>query len=434
MIPVKTDMELCVIKSFKAAISTMKPKALIAICAQNLGRAISEKYRLTIISRLQRPSLMLRHWANPIFLNRFIRLQQQNNFTNQIRLPSVELHLTTILKSRPLSSGVYRSNLRNKSTHASSATFQFANYTDILHPDFHSQSRPMLQMWLKQARSISALIKKRLSEWQPSMDQLIGHGLSALKALFADFPMHTAVPPEVGPASLYLGRPASDRTRIKPDPLIFQPMSGLAPKHSGFLNRVLQSAFATAFMVPHGKIFSKMHLMQWDGHFCVNTGLPATTINGVRYNPDEEIEEKFLNRHFSILSHRTLEPLRHWPNRLIDTDELGVQRIPDLSDKKIPEAPPALTDKRIRHFTDNSSRENTMFSSLKPPKMKLAVSEKKAVPDFRGELQNIERRLKKIKPTESSPPQSNIDIHQISEKVYDEIERKLRIERERRGL
>jgi TRAP-type uncharacterized transport system substrate-binding protein len=66
--------------------------------------------------------------------------------------------------------------------------------------------------------------------------------------------------------------------------------------------------------------------------------------------------------------------------------------------------------------------------------MKLAVSEKKAVPDLKDEFQNLEQRVKKIKSAESNTTHNNIDIHHISERVYDEIERKLRIERERRGL
>jgi hypothetical protein len=256
---------------------------------------------------------------------------------------------------------------------------------------------------------------------------------------------------------------------MKPAPFIFQLMPGQTSKRHSFLNRALQNInrqlfgrrsndidpqpvigssdgglarllprifkeLSATFMAPFGGIFPKTHLRWMNRHICVQTDFPGTIINGDRYKYDEEIEEKILNRHLSTLSHLTLQPFRRWPNLLLETEERETLRSPGQSDEENLKVPAAFIDKRIRYLTDKSSRENNVFSMLRPPKMKLAVSERKAAPDLRGELQNIERRLKSIKPTESSPPQSNIDIHQISERVYDEIERKLRIERERRGL
>jgi hypothetical protein len=153
-----------------------------------------------------------------------------------------------------------------------------------------------------------------------------------------------------------------------------------------------------------------------------------------RFVPYQESEEKTLKRYFSILTHLTLQPFRPWPNRLIDKDGLNALRLSGSVAEERLEPPPAFIDKRTRHFVDDASRKNNEISQRMPPKMKLAVSEKKDAPDFKNEFQNLEQQLKKIKSSENISTHSNIDIHQISERVYDEIERKLRIERERRGL
>ena len=353
---------------------------------QDFEKCITHKYEPTIMSRLQWPTLKLRHEANQFFFNCFIRLQQQNIFKNLIRFPSIRFHLTTRLNTKLYSHDEHRPNLRNTSAGDDTDSYRMPLYNNILHPDMH------LQGPLRQVDS-----------------------------------MWTIISPEVGSASPDSGKPGSKHFSLRQEPLLFRRISGRTFKYPAFLNRAVQKE-------PRGGIIPDMHLRQGDDYLFFNKSLPGTIANMARFVPYQESKEKTLKRYFSILTHLILQPFRPWPNRLIDKDGLKALRLSGQIAEERLEPLPAFIDKRTRHFVDNASRKNNEISQRMPPKMKLAVSEKKDVPDFKNEFQNLEQQLKKINSAESSPTHSSIDIHQISERVYDEIERKLRIERERRGL
>lgn len=68
-----------------------------------------------------------------------------------------------------------------------------------------------------------------------------------------------------------------------------------------------------------------------------------------------------------------------------------------------------------------------------PPDMKFAVPETPTSHEFCNEIKKIKAQTETLHPQES-PPVPEIDIHQLTNKVYEEIERKIRVERERRGL
>jgi len=440
MTPAATNKKVLTVNTSNTGFFSIKPGGPIAVCARDFGRRIQEKYRLAIISLLRRPRLTLRQMHNPVSVNRFIRFLLQNKWTHQIRLPSVKLHLTTILHPRPLSPVGQRPGVKIKSTCPPAQVWRSDGILG------------MLQMWLNQARLLSVGQKERSYGWPTSFDPIISK-LSDFGALLDESHKKTKAFTDFRPLSLNFGRLDSGRS------------SG----HRGIFNRVLQNFSGRLFGRPLNVIVPPPAMGSSDGHrkrlmpvvgsepsigskrlsdemfpktiwglmnrpIRTQTDFPATTIRGDRYNSGEDTQEQNTSRQLASLSHLALKPFSHWPDRLIDIAGREALRESARVTEKKPKPSPMFADKRTIHLTDKSGRERPVFSACKPVKITLAVSEKKAVADFNAEFQNIKRQLETLKPAEKMQPHIDIDIHQLSEKVYDEIGRKLRIERERRGL
>jgi hypothetical protein len=440
-------MNHCVTKSFQLAICPFKPGAFVPVSVQDFEKYITHKYELTVMSWLQPLTLALRHGANPFFFNRFIRLLRQNMFKNLTRLSSVRLHLATILNSKFFSSDDGRPDLTNKPTNAVTESFKLIGYNNILHPDFRPQGQLLLQAWLGQTRSIFAQILKRLSDWQSRTTPFLHNFFSTSGALNAKpssqkekyFSSAQRISQLVtSPATCRHGLVKRMMPKFKenffnrllhhtgPYSAIDSSDDHHAPFFPISVNGPLNKSIESPGEVSQQKFFNRINCP-----FRVLVDFPTTTLRNYRPKRAEDIEGQNSIRHMSVISHLTLKPFRQWPDSLFDKEKLENTRLPGQVYEYRSKLPPALIDKRTRHFMDNASRQNNAFSLRTPPKMEMAVSEKKAVPDFKNQFQ---QQLKKIESAESSPAHGNIDIHHISERVYNEIERKLRIERERRGM
>jgi hypothetical protein len=412
-----------VTKSFQLVISPFAPGVFVPVSVQDFEKCITHKYEPTVMSQLQRLSLKLQQDANPFFFNRFVRVLQKNMFKNLIRLASVRLHLTTVLHPKLFSSDDLRPDLRNKPTNAITESFKFTDHNNILRPDSCSQSQPMVQAWLRQTRSLFAQILKQLSEWQSLIPLFFGNLFSTSEVL--------NVKPSSQKEKYFSSTQLISQLMTRPVTYRHGLVKRIMPnfKENFFFNGTLSTSMESPGEIPQKKFFNRIN-----SPFHILVALPTTNLRNYQPESTEDIEEQYSTRHMSAISHLTLQPFRPWPNRLINKDGLKSLRLSGQVAEERLESPPAFIDKQTMQFVDNTSRKNKAFSPQTPPKMKLAVSEKKAVPDLKDEFQNLEQRVKKIKSAESNTTHNNIDIHHISERVYDEIERKLRIERERRGL
>lgn len=527
MIPTGVEMNPCVIKKFKTAITSSTPGSFNLKCGLEFGSRITKKYQITAMNRSIRSRLTYRQRTKN-FYDRFIRLLLQNRFTNQIRLPAIGIHFTAIFHSHQLTSEAHQFNDRSmllnsivpfwrlnrmpahffQPNYAKPADFKRPDSANILHRPFLSLLQRLLQMRLEsdhpeipqlkissghppayghaallpvtkrnrfietlldEVPSISVLIKTRLSEWHAGIDAIINRGLISLKSNLAEYSQRFAPALQIKPASLNFRTSYPGRFDIRKTPLMSLFGSGRMPQLSGFLNQLQQ--YLNRFLIvkrfhsdaTQQSIWTSTEGLPWipqaaaqgppsassagaggmhptlrrntmSRHVQVQPDFPASSGDGVRQDLSGAFEARNTTQILSKLRHLILQPFRHWPNRL--TGSAGHQTFhpPREKDDNSLKAPAALTDKRIRYFVDASHRGNAYPPVFQPPKMKLAVPEKNAVPDLRGELQSVERQLKNLKPTDSRPPFKNLDIHHLTEKVYDEIERKLRIERERRGL
>jgi len=88
-------------------------------------------------------------------------------------------------------------------------------------------------------------------------------------------------------------------------------------------------------------------------------------------------------------------------------------------------------------LTKASTRQGTAdFSSpyQAPPQMQLAKTPTPTAQDFAHVIKEIETRVTASQPQATAVSTPTLDINQLTNQVYQEIERKVRIERERRGL
>jgi hypothetical protein len=69
-----------------------------------------------------------------------------------------------------------------------------------------------------------------------------------------------------------------------------------------------------------------------------------------------------------------------------------------------------------------------------PPQMQLAKAPTPTAQDFAHVIKEIETRVTASQPQATAVSTPTLDLNQLTNQVYQEIERKVRIERERRGL
>jgi hypothetical protein len=385
----------------------------------------------------------------------------------RLSLETIQYNLITnssnsIVQARP------SAKIRSRFSHilnADPAAFNIQNYTSILHPDLYYRGQPMLPIRLKQARTRTDSINRRITRWKATWGPPLGSGLWALRisnprlsasagstkkritqwkttwipltgnGLSAQAIVHAGSNPRRSasagdwPDSSGFGENSPEWTDNGP---------GFSISHLIFGRLERTSTFAAQspnfFLTHYGGRLWKLNRLRSNLNERARNEIKESTTSGPQHLTDGELEKNIWNRHLSTLSHLAIRPFRRWPGLLLETDAHDALRSPGGTDKESRIKWMGMADTRMLHFADAPSRKSGVSAQIIPPKMKLAGSEKKAMPDIRGELGKIERKLKNVRPVETAVPPTQIDIHQVSQRVYDEIERKLRIERERRGL
>lgn len=97
--------------------------------------------------------------------------------------------------------------------------------------------------------------------------------------------------------------------------------------------------------------------------------------------------------------------------------------------------PEAATGKMILKAPTRTKEAVDLQSPFRfPPEMKLAIPSIPETPVHDNRLKKIENELKAPASSRQATPAVELDINKITDKVFDEIQRKIRISRERRGL
>jgi hypothetical protein len=98
----------------------------------------------------------------------------------------------------------------------------------------------------------------------------------------------------------------------------------------------------------------------------------------------------------------------------------------------LPGAKPATKDE-IRHPNLILHLREAMDRAHSRPSMQFAQAATPNQPEILSAIRNVEKTLSKVQPALAPTPHAVPDMQRLTSQVYDQLERQLRIERERRG-